>query len=189
MTRAVALVVVAALAGCGTSGGDSSSTASAPPSSTESASASSTASAATSTQSASAVAASAPAPPELEAVVRAWSAALNANDNATAGALFVENAVIFAPAAQFRLANLDQATRFNDSLPCGGEIVDIRYADETVTVTFRLIERPAHRCDDPGGLAAAEFLILDGKIIAWRQILPPEDLRPAPPSSGSVPVA
>jgi limonene-1,2-epoxide hydrolase len=110
------------------------------------------------------------ATPSPTQVVRAWSKALNADDNVAAGALFAPNARIVQGALDVRLRTRALAVAFNASLPCSGKILALRVSGDRVTATFVLGERPHHRCDAPGGKAAALFVIRNGKIALWKQI-------------------
>jgi hypothetical protein len=119
-------------------------------------------------------AAPAPADPEQQradaeavAVVRAWSAALNASDNAAAGELFAPEAVAIQGADVIPLPTAAAAAELMAALPCSGELIDVSVADNVVTATFELGDRPATRCDAaPGALAAAEFVVEDGRA-SW----------------------
>src|SRR3954451_20841365 len=93
-------------------------------------------------------------PPSPPAIVRAWSKALNANDNVAAAALFAPRARVVQPGIDVFL-NPRLALAFNQSLPCGGKIVHQTRKGNRITVTFLLTERPRHRCDAPGQKAAA----------------------------------
>ena len=76
------------------------------------------------------------------------------------------------------------AVRWNAALPCGGRITRvIRQRRDQVLVVFRLTERPGHHCDAPGIEAAAVFRVEHGKIVLWRQTVPP-DTTPAPSGVG-----
>ena len=109
-----------------------------------------------------------------EQVVRAWSHALNTNDNVAAARLFALNARVVQPGVDVRLASRALAIGFNNALPCGGKIVDLRIAGSRVLATFLLGHRPKHRCDGPGQKAAALFVVRDGKIVLWKQVPVPE---------------
>ena len=118
-----------------------------------------------------------------EAAARAWSAALNASDNDAAANQFgqtteiIQNGVIV-------LRTHGDAVRWNAALPCGGRITRvIRQRRDQVLVVFRLTERPGHHCDAPGIEAAAVFRVEHGKIVLWRQTVPP-DTTPAPSGVG-----
>jgi limonene-1,2-epoxide hydrolase len=114
------------------------------------------------------------------AVVRAWSKALNANDNAAAGRLFAIDALVVQGTLDARIPTTALAAEFNDSLPCSGRIVRLTVKGEQVTATFVLGHRPKHTCTTPGQKAAALFVVVGGKIVAWEQIPVP-----APPPSKS----
>jgi limonene-1,2-epoxide hydrolase len=107
-------------------------------------------------------------------VVRAWSRALNANDNAGAARLFAHNARVVQPGIDVRLETRELAVAFNAALPCAGKIVEIRVRGNRATAVFTLGERPKHRCDAPGAKAAALFVVRNGKIVLWQQVPVPE---------------
>jgi len=106
-------------------------------------------------------------------VVRAWSAALNANDNERAARLFAPNARVVQPGIDVPLTSHKLAVAFNASLPCAGRIVAITVVGNRATATFVLGERPKHRCDAPGVKAAALFVVRAGKIVRWQQVAVP----------------
>ena len=109
------------------------------------------------------------------AVVRAWSRALNANDNERAARLFAPNARVTQPGVDVRLRTHAIAVAFNDALPCAGKIVAITVRGERATATFVLGTRPKHRCDGLGQKAAAVFVVHNGKIVRWQQVPVPSE--------------
>jgi limonene-1,2-epoxide hydrolase len=111
-----------------------------------------------------------------KSVVRAWSNALNANDNVRAARLFAPGAHVIQPGIDVALQTRALAVAFNNALPCAGKIVSITVKGNRATATFVLGQRPRHRCDAPGAKAAAVFTIVHGKIVRWQQI-------PVPPSA------
>ncbi len=116
------------------------------------------------------IAQAASAAPSPAAVVRAWSKALNTNDNEHAARLFAPGARVVQPGVDVRLVSHKLAVEFNDSLPCAGRITEIRVRGNNATATFVLAHRPKHRCDGPGQKAAALFVIRAGKIVRWQQV-------------------
>jgi len=108
-------------------------------------------------------------------VVRAWSKALNANDNVRAANLFAPNARVIQPGVDVALSSRALAIGFNESLPCAGKILGITVSGNRATATFRLGHRPQHRCDAPGAKAAAVFVVRNGKIVRWQQVPVPAD--------------
>jgi hypothetical protein len=114
-----------------------------------------------------------------EQVVRAWSEALNANDNEQAARLFAPHARIFQGNLAAELQTHRLAVLFNASLPCAGKIVALRHAGTRVLATFLLGERPQHQCDSPGGKASALFDVRGGKIVLWAQVPNPVPAKPA----------
>jgi limonene-1,2-epoxide hydrolase len=121
----------------------------------------------------------APPPPKPAAIVRAWSRALNANDNLAAAQLFARNAQVIQPPLATRLTSAQLALEFNASLPCAGKIVRLTVTGKRVTAVFVLGHRPKHTCDGPGQKAAAVFVVENGLITLWEQIPVPQQLPPA----------
>ena len=117
--------------------------------------------------------------PSPAAVVRAWSKALNANDNAAAGRLFAKNARVIQGPLDALLRTQALAAVFNNSLPCAGRIVAMTVRGERVVATFVLGHRPKHTCDGPGQKAAALFVVHKGKIVLWEQIAAPAESGPS----------
>jgi hypothetical protein len=107
-------------------------------------------------------------------VARSWSADLNRNDNEDAARLFVDGAKV-VQGDEMILADHAAAVQWNAGLPCGGKIVSVQPQGKTdVLVIFRLVDRPNHQCDDPGGEASALFRVRDGQIELWHQTEVPE---------------
>ena len=113
-----------------------------------------------------------------EQVARAWSAALDRNDNDAAAALFAKGATV-VQGAPLQLPTHADALRWNAELPCGSRVDSVESrGDGRVIVVFTLEGRPQHHCDAPGGQAAVLFSVRDGKIVLWHQT-------PAPPPPSS----
>jgi limonene-1,2-epoxide hydrolase len=106
-------------------------------------------------------------------VVRAWSAALNAGDDAKAASYFAPNARVIQGNLVAVLRTRRSAIAFNASLPCSGRIVATTVRNHLVTATFVLGQRPGHRCDGPGQTAFAAMRIANGKITLWHQLPEP----------------
>ena len=66
-------------------------------------------------------------PPSAESVVRAWSQALNAEDNKGAADLFAPGAEIVQGAIVIRLRTHAEAEAWNSALPCSGRIVAVSH--------------------------------------------------------------
>jgi limonene-1,2-epoxide hydrolase len=107
--------------------------------------------------------------PSPESVVRAWSDAVNADDNERAANLFAPDAEVVQGNRVYRLHTHRLAVAFNASLPCSGRIVSISTAGDTATATFLLADRRSSRCDGPGQRATALFKVHRGKIVLWHQ--------------------
>jgi limonene-1,2-epoxide hydrolase len=115
--------------------------------------------------------------PSAESVVRAWSQALNSDDNETAGKLFAPGAEVVQDDMAIRLRTRADAVAWNAALPCSGRILSIRSRGNTATATFLLGNRRHSRCDGPGERATAIFRVRRGKIVLWHQT----GSAPAPP--------
>jgi len=111
-------------------------------------------------------------------VVRAWSAALDRNDNEQAARLFAGGAQIIQN-GELTLVTHADAVRWNAALPCGGRISHLEVRGKTqVLAVFELQERPQHRCDTNGGQAAAIFEVENGRIVLWHQTAVPDAFTP-----------
>ena len=108
-------------------------------------------------------------PPSTESVVRAWSQALNMDDNERAADLFARNAEIVQGDTVTTLRTHRDAVRWNSSLPCSGRIVSITAKGQTAKATFLLADRQHSRCDGPGEHATANFRVVKVKIVLWHQ--------------------
>ena len=181
MRQIAAMVVFAALlyAGCSGSGGEAQqATTSAPPSPAE------TAPAPAPTTGAE------PSPGTtsrmtMEAVVRAWSRALNAGDNEAVAALFALPAIIAQGDRIGQFETYEDIATFHSGLPCSGTVVGLTFGRDEVIAVFELGDRGDMSCDsEPGTRAAARFVFRGGKIVAWQQIPVPED---APPATETTP--
>ncbi len=112
-------------------------------------------------------------PRSPESVARAWSAALNRNDNRAAAKLFAPGAQI-VQGGFLTLKTQADAVHWNAALPCGGRIASVQaQGPNQVLVIFELTARPRHQCDGPGDAAAALFTVAHGKIVLWHETTVP----------------
>ena len=118
-------------------------------------------------------------------VIDGWVTALRHGNVDAASKYFAipstaQNGTILA-----HIRSLDDARRFNESLPCGARLVRADSAGEFTTATFRLTERPGPGVCGPGvgGVAKTSFVIRDGKIVQWRRVGAGGGAPPAPGSS------
>ena len=101
--------------------------------------------------------------------MRAWSKALDADDNERAANLFAPDAEVVQGNQVYTLRTHQLAVEFNASLPCTGRVVSISTTGDTATATFLLGDRKSSRCDGPGQQATAVFKVRHGKIVLWHQ--------------------
>ena len=117
--------------------------------------------------------AKAPSHREMSAIVHAWSERLNAGDYAGIAQLFALPALIAQPPYEYRLTTRHEVAIWHSLLPCSGTVLSIAYRGRFATAVFRLGNRRGSTCDQPGGVAAARFEIVNGKIRSWVQIAVP----------------
>ena len=110
---------------------------------------------------------------EMSAIVHAWSTRLNSGDYAGIAELFALPAVIVQPPYEYRLTTRHEVALWHSELPCSGTVLSIAFRARFATAVFRLGNRRGSTCDSPGGLAAARFEIVNGKIRSWVQIAVP----------------
>jgi hypothetical protein len=115
-------------------------------------------------------------------VIDAWVSALAGGDVDAAARYFAIPSVAENGPILVRIESLEDARRFNRSLPCGAELIGAETAGDFTTATFRLTERPGPgTCGSgTGETAATAFVIERGKIVQWRRV----DLFGEPPESG-----
>jgi hypothetical protein len=105
-------------------------------------------------------------------VIDDWATALRHGDVGAAARYFAIPSVAENSPVLINIRNLDDARRFNESLPCGARLVRAETQGQFTTATFRLTERPGPGfCGSGAGEAAqTSFVIRDGKIVEWRRV-------------------
>jgi len=104
-------------------------------------------------------------------VINGWVTTLRHGDVDAAARYFAipsvaENGVLI------HIRSLDDARRFNESLPCGARLIRAETAGDFTTATFHLTERPGPGLcgNGTGQTAQTSFVIRDGKIVEWRRV-------------------
>ena len=107
-------------------------------------------------------------------VIDAWVTALRHGDVHAAARRFALPSVAENGGAILHIRTVDEAVRFNQSLPCGAVLVRAETQGQFTTATFRLTERPGPGVCGPGAgdIAKTSFVIRDGKIAQWRRVGP-----------------
>jgi hypothetical protein len=100
------------------------------------------------------------------AVVKGWSDALRHGDVERAVSYWAVPATVANP-QPVRLLTRRAVRFFNTSLPCGAKLLSVERDAKYVLATFRLTNRPGHKCDAPGNRARTAFLLRGGKIVQW----------------------
>jgi hypothetical protein len=105
-------------------------------------------------------------------VIDAWVTALRRGDVDAAARYFAIPSTAENGPLLVQIENLDDARRFNESLPCGARLVRAETQGQFTTATFRLTERPGPGICGPGTGEAAQtsFVIRGGKILEWRRV-------------------
>jgi hypothetical protein len=123
-------------------------------------------------------------PADVE-VIDGWVTSLRHGDVDAAAEYFAIPSVAENGPILVRIRSIEDARRFNESLPCGARLMRADTAGEFTTATFRLTERPGPgSCGSgTGGVAKTSFVIRDGKIVQWRRVGAGGGGAPAPSSS------
>jgi hypothetical protein len=118
-------------------------------------------------------------------VIDGWVTALRHGEVGAAADYFAIPSVAENGPVLLHIRNVQEARRFNQSLPCGARLVRAETAGQFTTGTFRLTERPGPGvCGaGAGGIAKTSFVIRDGKIAQWRRVGAGAGGAPAPSQS------
>ena len=105
-------------------------------------------------------------------VIDGWATTLRQGDVDAAAQYFAIPSVAENGPILLHIRSLDDARRFNESLPCGARLIRADSVGEFTTATFRLTERPGPgTCGTGvGAVAKTSFVIRDGKISQWRRV-------------------
>jgi len=105
-------------------------------------------------------------------VIDGWVTALRHGDVEAAARYFAIPSVAENGPLLLHIESIDEARRFNESLPCGARLVRAQTQGQFTTATFRLTERPGSGVCGPGTGESAKtsFVIRDGKIVEWRRV-------------------
>jgi hypothetical protein len=123
-----------------------------------------------------------------ERLAREWSARLNADDHDGVAQLFALPSSASQGGRTAVFVRRGEVREWFAGLPCSGTIVAVEPRDAApapdgtqiegataVLAVFELGDRPSSACDATGELAAAEFDVVAGRVVAWRQVgVPPE---------------
>lgn len=109
--------------------------------------------------------------PSDEAVVRGWAADISRGDVEAASSRFALPAEIRDASGPTRLVTRAAVRFFNETLPCGAEVVGTRDFGPLLVARFRLRSRPGADCGSgTGATAATAFEIRDGLIATWARL-------------------
>jgi hypothetical protein len=105
------------------------------------------------------------------AVVRGWADALRLGQLDRAAAYFALPSVVqLEPDGPLgTIHTRAEARLFDELLPCGATLVNVRRVDRFINVLFLLTTRPGMQCNGTGATARTAFEIAGGKIREWRR--------------------
>lgn len=104
-------------------------------------------------------------------VIDEWSQTLSEGDVEGAAEFFAIPSVAENGPSLIEIQNLGDARQFNESLPCGAELMRAESEGDFTVATFRLTERPGGSCGaGTGGTAQTSFVIEGSKIAEWRRV-------------------
>lgn len=118
------------------------------------------------------------------AVVKHWLSALAHGRLATATEAFADGAVVINATPPLTLHNRRERRIWNESFPCGAEVVTASSVKGYLLVTYRLTDRVGSKCDGPGGTAFGAVKVEDKKMTEWYRLPDP----PQAPDAGAGPV-
>jgi hypothetical protein len=106
------------------------------------------------------------------AVIKGWVDTLRRGDVEGAAAYFAIPSVAENGPFLVRIRSIDDARRFNASLPCGARLLRAQTQGAFTTATFRLTERPGPGTCGPGTgeIAKTAFVIHRERIAEWRRV-------------------
>lgn len=120
-------------------------------------------------------------------VIEDWSTTLSEGDvEGAAGYFALPSTATNGPIA-IEIETLEDAIAFNETLPCGAEVVSATTTGERTTADFTLSERPGGGCGEgTGGTASTAFVIEDGKIVEWERVIGESEPRAGPTDAPEV---
>jgi hypothetical protein len=131
--------------------------------------------------------ATANADPDDLKVIEGWATALKGGDVDGAAGFFAVPSTADNGGFRTEIKSDGDAVAFNESLPCGAEVIAAETDGDVTTATFELSDRPGGDCGSgAGGQAATAFKIENGKIVEWRRVEVPGggEGGGAPPATG-----
>ncbi len=126
------------------------------------------------------------ADPEAVEVIEGWADDLRAGEIDAAADRWGVPSVAQNGTPPLELTSRDDVIAFNESLPCGAELIRAERQGKFTVATFELTERPGPGKCGPGTgeTARTAFVIEDGKIVEWLRAADEAPLEP--PAEGPV---
>jgi hypothetical protein len=112
-----------------------------------------------------------PSDPRARRVIRAWLEALDHNDIERAASYFALPSKFQNGTPVLHLDSEQERIAVNVALPCGAKATEMRGAGPFTIVTFRLTDRPGGECGQAvGGKARGAIRIARGRIVEWYRL-------------------
>jgi hypothetical protein len=115
----------------------------------------------------------------LRPVLEGWAAALRRGDPDRAARYFAVPAIV-AQSMTVQLQTREQVRKFNDELPCGAKLLEVRHDGRYIVGTFRLTQRAGRTCTTAGERARVAFVIRAHHFTEWRQVPDTPGASPGP---------
>jgi ketosteroid isomerase-like protein len=115
----------------------------------------------------------------LRPVLAGWADALRRGDLDRASRYFAVPAIV-AQSMTLELQTRAQVRKFNDQLPCGARLLQVKHDGRYVVGTFRLTARAGHTCTTAGQLVRVAFVIRGHRFTEWRQVPDTPGAAPGP---------
>jgi hypothetical protein len=126
------------------------------------------------------------ADPEAVEVIEGWADDLRTGEIEAAADYWGLPSVAQNGTPPLELKSRDDVIAFNESLPCGAELIRAERQGKFTVATFELTERPGPGKCGPGTgeTARTAFVIEDGKIVEWLRAADEAPLEP--PAEGPI---
>ena len=122
-------------------------------------------------------------------VIEGWSETLTDGDVEGAAGYFALPSTAENGGFLVEIETSGDAVAFNESLPCGADLLEAETDGGVTTAIFELSDRPGGDCGSgTGGRAATAFRIEDGEIVEWRRVAVPGEKGTAPGGADPGPV-
>jgi hypothetical protein len=130
----------------------------------------------------------------LKPVLDGWATAVRQGRLAKASSFFALPTIVSQPTTgPIEIRTRAIAERFNDSFPCGAQLVGARAEGRYIVGTFMLVEVPGRTCTTPKALVKVGFVFGDRKrpnrFTEWWRVADTPGAEPGPTTRPAAPIA